>query len=189
MAKKVVRKKFAVAYDVHVQIAHIAPPIWRRLLVPSTTSLDVMHVIIQEAFGWQDYHLYSFERHAAAFERPNPESSAEDATRITLADLALSVSDELRYIYDFGDDWEHQLRIDAILPLDPNLHYPHCLDGARAGPPEDTGGPPGYEHLLTVLGNRKHPSYSEMRAWVGAHFHPEVFDVRATNRIFELAFE
>jgi hypothetical protein len=93
------------------------------------------------------------------------------------------------YTYDFGDDWRHDVHLIGVRPFEPERIYPACLDGARAGPPEDSGGPPGYERLLKVLADPTHSAFLELRAWAGSHFDPDLFDLRATNRILELAFE
>jgi len=158
------------------------------VLFPSDGLLEGLHAVIQECFGWQDYHLYRFEIGERAFERPDAESGAEDATRIELAALLLNDGAKFQYIYDFGDYWRHSVRLVNTHVVEPETFYPVCVDGARAGPPEDSGGPHGYEELVAVLADPKHPDFVARREWAGSHFHPEVFDLRATNRILQLAF-
>jgi hypothetical protein len=85
------------------------------------------------------------------------------------------------YEYDFGDGWRHVITVENIQPWTPESIAPLCLDGARACPPEDCGGIGGYEHLLEVLRNPRHPNHKEMRAWVGKHFDPELFSLQAVN--------
>jgi Plasmid pRiA4b ORF-3-like protein len=188
-AKKQSRRKLPDIYELHIELVGINPAIWRQVLVPDGCSLAVLHSVVQESFGWQDYHLFRFEYQDREFERPDVESSAENAEKVTLKSLALTPGSSLRYIYDFGDDWEHAIRFVGVRPLQLDRLYPYCVDGARAGPPEDCGGPPGYERLLEILADPTHPEFLEMRAWTGSHFHPETFDLRATNRILMLAFE
>jgi hypothetical protein len=89
---------------------------------------------------------------------------------------------KLIYEYDFGDSWEHELKIEKVLPADPTVHYPRCTGGARACPPEDCGGPPGYERLLDVLRDPKHEEHEEMREWIGGDFDSEAFDMETINR-------
>jgi len=186
--KRQSRSQVPAVYEFRIDLLDITPSVWRQVLVPAASSLDVLHAVIQELFGWQDYHLYRFEYRDREFERPDAESAAEDATRTTLMSLGLTTGASLLYTYDFGDDWHHEVRLLKPRVFDAELTYPVCVGGARAGPPEDSGGPPGYERLLGILADPAHPELLEMRAWAGSHFHPETFDLRATNRILQLAF-
>lgn len=171
-----------------IALAGIEPTIWRRVLVPASFSLHDLHRVIQKVFGWLDYHLYSFTIGGESFEAPDEEATGRDATKIPLSKLSVNAGDAFTYTYDFGDDWVHEVSVLARHPRDPEAVHPSCIDGARAGPPEDCGGPPGYEDLLRSLADPTDPEFLVRRAWVGAHFHPETFDLRATNRILMLAF-
>ena len=187
--KKQSRSHMPAILEFRIELMDIRPAIWRQVLLPTPSPLDVLHAVIQESFGWQNYHLYRFEYKDRAFEQLDDESTAEDAARTTLQALDLKAGSSLLYTYDFGDDWHHEVRLVGTRPLNPDLIYPVCIDGARAGPPEDAGGPSGYERLLEILADPTNPEFLEMRAWAGSHFHPETFDLRATNRILQLAFE
>ena len=103
-------------------------------------------------------------------------------------DLDLKPGTKLTYLYDFGDDWHHDIEVIAVRQHEDGMEYPFCVDGARAGPPEDCGGPYAYQDFLDILSDPKHPEHRERREWAGPHFQPEVFDIRATNRILQLAF-
>jgi hypothetical protein len=176
-------------FEMRVALRQIKPPIWRQLLIYGSTSLHGFHGAIQEAFGWQNYHLYEFRLGARRFEAPEQdEATDEDATDVLLMDLDLKPGTTLQYTYDFGDDWEHDIRVITVRAHDPGAVYPYCVDGARAGPPEDCGGPHAYQEFLDILADPKHPEHRERREWAGPHFSPEVFDIRATNRVLELAF-
>jgi Plasmid pRiA4b ORF-3-like protein len=139
-------------------------------------------------FGWQDYHLYRFEIGDREYEAPDPESTAQDSTEVSLGQLGLRTGDTFIYAYDFGDDWELEVNILETPLIDHETSYPYCVDGARAGPPEDSGGPHGYTQLLEILASPSHPDFREMTDWIGPGFQSEVFDLRATNRILALAF-
>ncbi len=89
---------------------------------------------------------------------------------------------KFHYIYDFGDNWEHEIIVEKITPLDAGRHYPCCLAGERACPPEDCGGVWGYKDLLDITSTPDHPDYEELREWLGEHFDPEAFDLEAVNR-------
>jgi hypothetical protein len=176
-------------FELKVALRHIQPPIWRQLLIYGSTSLHGLHEAIQEAFGWENYHLYAFQLGSRRFESPaQEEATGEDSTEILLMDLDLKPRTKLTYLYDFGDDWHHDIEVIDVRKHEDGMEYPFCTDGARAGPPEDCGGPFAYQELLEILADAKHPEHRERREWAGPHFHPEVFDIRTTNRVLRLAF-
>ena len=78
-----------------------------------------------------------------------------------------------RYEYDFGDGWEHEVTLDAIVPRQKGTRLPRCLGGERACPPEDCGGPPGYENVIAVIADPSHEEYESMLEWLGGRFDPE----------------
>lgn len=174
--------------EFRIALRDVEPEVWRQVLVPDDFSLDEFHRVLQECFGWMDHHLYSFLLDGVEYEAPDEEAEGHDATQTTLASLALQADSTLEYTYDFGDNWVHDIRLVAAHPSNPEVSYPWCVDGARAGPPEDAGGPPGYADLLRSLADPTDPEFLASRTWVGAHFHPDTFDLRATNRILALAF-
>ncbi|MCC6929481.1 MAG: plasmid pRiA4b ORF-3 family protein [Gemmatimonadaceae bacterium] len=174
--------------ELRIALQDIAPEIWRQVLVPDAFTLDEVHRVIQECFGWLDYHLYSFLLDGVEYEAPHEDAEGRDATRTSLASLALQPDSRLEYTYDFGDNWVHDIRLVATHAPHPDVPYPWCVDGARAGPPEDAGGSPGYTDLLRSLADPTDSEFLASRTWVGAHFHPDTFDLRATNRILMLAF-
>ena len=188
-SKKRLPLRIPPVFELKVTLRHIKPAIWRQLLIYGSTSLEGLHSALQEAFGWQDYHLYEFRLGTRRFEAPEQDdASGEDATAFLLMDLGLKPGTKFTYNYDFGDDWEHDIEVMAVRGHDPGMVYPYCVDGARAGPPEDCGGPHGYSELLQILADPEHPEHRERREWAGPHFLPDVFDIRATNRVLELAF-
>ena len=172
-----------------VTLREIAPPIWRRLQVPDHYTLHQLHRVLQVVFGWLDYHLYSFEIGSRRFEAPDVEAEDEDSTAVTIANLQLASGAEFKYTYDFGDNWIHHLRVEAVRPVDPEEEepLPVLLDGERAGPHEDSGGPYSHEERLGVLRDPKHPEHDELRTWFGKHYDPEKFDVWHTNQNLTLA--
>jgi hypothetical protein len=87
----------------------------------------------------------------------------------------------LRYEYDFGDSWEHELLVEKILPPEPGVRYPLCLKGKGACPPEDVGGVWGYDSFLEAIADPKHPEHDDMLEWVGGEFDPEAFDLDEVN--------
>lgn len=166
----------AIVFQVKVSLDGITPAIWRRLLLPGNIKLEQVHECIQGSFGWENCHQHEFQIAGRRYGNThNNEDAAlinERGTKSKLKFLNLSVGDRFNYVYDFGDYWRHEIEIEAILEPDPNGYYPDCIAGARACPPEDCGGLPGYEHItrpLSAVGSAK------------ASFDPERFDLEAAR--------
>lgn len=171
-------------------IAEIEPPIWRKVSVPDRYSLRQLHRVFQLTFGWLDYHLYEFRIGTRRFEEPDPEAKGEDAAATFLRDLDLRAGATFEYLYDFGDGWVHQVRVESVVPTpagEVDHPLPRLLDGERAGPPEDVGGPPGYDNFIEAINDSTHPQHSELRTWVGEGYDPERFDRWAIDRAITLA--
>ena len=169
-----------------VTLRDIEPAIWRRMVVPASLTLRELHAVIQTAMGWQDYHLHLFEVDGVLYGDIDEVQShllGDDET-FTVGQVADLVSG-FRYEYDFGDTWDHDIAIEQVVPS-VGVRTPHLVGGARACPPEDCGGPPGYEHLLEVLTDPSHDEHEELLQWVGGAFDPEAFDLAETNAYLEL---
>lgn len=176
-------------FQFHISPVGILPEIWRRIEVPSTYSFWDLHVAIQDAFGWEDCHLHEFRVvNPATGQRERigiagQEWGVDDPLILPgwfqrLSDY-VSVSNPLaRYTYDFGDQWEHTVRLELLLPRRAGQRYPRCLASVRACPPEDCGGPPGYEELLAAIADPAHADHDRLLNWVGGRFDPEGFDPR-----------
>jgi len=171
-------------YLLHVQLAEIEPPIWRRLAVPGPRTLHALHGILQAAMPWQDYHLYQFEIGGTRYEDPNPDDrdpAVPDPRAFTIDQLDLVQGSQFRYTYDFGDDWHHDVTLEGVVPLPRDFLRPVCLGGARACPPEDCGGVGGYEELLAALRRPQSAAAREYREWLGRMYDPEELDLAAIN--------
>ncbi|MNC84572.1 Plasmid pRiA4b ORF-3-like protein [compost metagenome] len=196
-------------YQFKITLCGIAPPVWRRIQVPEQYTFWDLHVAIQDAMGWLDYHLHAFvlpsSTEAQTVEIGIPDN--ESAHVKTIAGWSVAIGDQfirpgmsLNYQYDFGDGWEHDVLLEGVLLSEPRRKYPVCLDGERACPPEDCGGVPGYVRLMKILRNPKHREYSEMADWLenrhAKNYWPydarrfEVHTVRFTDpkKRWELAF-
>lgn len=145
-AKPPIRK----VYQLKVSLRGLSPMIWRRLLVSSTTTIAHLHAILQVAMGWEDVHLHRFRVHGKDYGiyREGGLCFADDPAQVTLADLKLRASERFIYEYDMGDGWLHDLILEQVLPDDPRKTYPVCTAGAGDCPPEDCGGPGGYQDLI-----------------------------------------
>lgn len=166
----------------HISLNGIKPAIWRRLEIPADLSLHGLHQCIQAAFGWGDEHLHAFDINGLCFAAPNPDGELDDldSRKQPLWELEGKFK-SFGYTYDFGDDWEHKIKIEDWAESDPTAIYPRCTGGANACPPEDCGGEPGYEELLAALADPKHERHAEMKEWLEEVFDPKAFDLAQTN--------
>jgi hypothetical protein len=173
--RAVVERRPGRVLQLHAQISDIEPPIWRRLLVPEGATLAALHRWLQVAFGWENRHLHAF--------RPvdfRGGGGAEVADRRVIGSLLARPGDRLIYDYDFGDSWEIVLGLEQVLEA-AEAEPPACSDGARAGPPEDCGGAPGYDDLIEALAHADHPDRAELLDWLG-DYDPGRLDLAAINR-------
>ena len=170
-------------YELKLEMLEVEPLIWRRLLVPGSITLAQLHEVIQTAMGWTNSHLHEFIVGEHSYSDPEFEiDEARSEYRYRLATLAPRVRNTITYLYDFGDGWEHQIRVEGIIEDDTRYPgRPVCLAGARNCPPEDCGGPWGYENFLKAIGNKKHKEHKELLEWVGGSFDPEHFDRDEVN--------
>jgi hypothetical protein len=182
-------KRRRVLYQLKITLLHIEPPIWRRVQVWEDTKLPRLHKILQLLFNWEDYHLHEFVAGKRIYGTPEPDDSKPtDESDVPLNRLVDRVGDEFEYHYDFGDDWAHQLLLEAILLPETNAFYPRCIAGERHGPPEDVGGPLAYAEYLSALADPKHSEHEEKLAWRGP-FNSEAFSVDEINALLRNAFE
>ena len=177
-------------HRIKVTLRGSKPPIWRRFEVPSDITLKRLHDVIQRGFGWQDRHLFVFETEIGRYSVPDPDSNGPDPDFRNAASKKLSAvadwpGDRILYVYDFGDAWEHDILVEAVMPAGPGVDYPRCTAGRRAGAPEDCGGPSGYRELLNVLANQRSPQHAAMLQSLGiesaADFDPEYFSAAHVN--------
>lgn len=133
-------------YQLKVTLRHVSPMIWRRLLVTSDTTIAQMHGILQTVMGWEDLHLHQFRIHGRTYGiyREGGISFRDDPYQVKLRDFKLRKGERFVYEYDFGDFWQHDLRLEQVLPLEAGKKYPTCIDGEGDCPPEDCGGPGGF---------------------------------------------
>ena len=168
------------------------PLVWRRLRVPERYSFWDLHVAIQDAMGWLDYHLHEFRlldrtKHQVVSIGIPTDDDLEDRPVVPGWDVPLSRYFERRgwqappamYAYDFGDDWEHVLVHEGMESAGGSLTYPRCVSGARRCPPEDCGGVHGYAEFLQAIADRRHPEHRSMLEWVGGTYDADAFDPKA----------
>ena len=158
-------------FRLEITLKEIGPPIWRRLLVPGSIRLAKLHDVFQAAMGWTNSHLHSFRVGEGLYGMHFDDYPEEE-----IDEKEVSVLQVLRghksfiYDYDFGDSWEHEVKIEDLTWSRNGLKFAVCLVGANACPPEDSGGVSGYEHLLEVLADPSHEEYQHLVEWVGGSF-------------------
>ncbi len=173
-------------YQLKVTLDDSKPPIWRRILAPEDVTLADLHEIIQRAMGWENYHLHMFTIAGQIYGDPEDDETGEigsvNEKRYRLNQLGLREKAKFSYEYDFGDGWEHTLIVEKILPAETGVHYPICVTGKRACPPEDVGGIWGYVDFLETIANPNHKEHDEMLEWIGGDFDPEEVDLDEVNQ-------
>ncbi|HUY88071.1 MAG TPA: plasmid pRiA4b ORF-3 family protein [Pirellulales bacterium] len=173
-------------YQLKVTLLHVDPPIWRRIQVQDCT-LETLHDVIQIAMGWENCHMHQFIV-GKTYYGPSPDDFAfgaemVDEATVLISQLAPANKRKVRfkYEYDFGDSWLHEILVEKCPPPEPGARFPRCVEGERAGPPEDIGGAWGYAELLEDLGKpprrREHPYFEG-----GAKFDPEKFSLDEVNK-------
>jgi len=171
-------------YQFKVTLAQIAPPVWRRIQVWDDIPMSRLHRVLQLVMNWEDYHLHEFQMGRIRYGIPDPDDFDPlpliDDRRQQLRNVRLTVGGVLQYLYDFGDEWQHDLLLEAIMVPDPQLEYPLCVAGERNGPPEDVGGPLAYMDFVKALANRRHPDHKRMLEW-GGSFDSEAFSLDEIN--------
>lgn len=177
-------------YQFKVTLKGIRPPIWRRFLIDNRVTFEDLHIIIQIVMGWENYHLYSFDTKDArveilddSFEFFPSSKEIYDAEETQVGELLTEEKQKCLYTYDFGDDWEHELVLEKVLPIDEKILVPTCLKGKRACPPEDCGGVYMYNEIQAALKGEGELD-EEMIEWLG-EFDPEEFDLEFINSILE----
>jgi hypothetical protein len=173
----------SLTYQLKITIKGIRPPIWRRVRVPGRMNLLELHDVIQVVFGWTTTHLHKFVIGGTHYNLPDEFDGMEgvDERKVTLAKVVRKGTKRFLYVYDFGDDWRHEVVVERVEPAARGEDLPVCLAGKRQRPPEDCGGPLGYAGFLKVI---REPSQKELEAmldWVGGSFNPEAFDLEAVN--------
>ena len=170
-------------HQLKITLKHIKPPIWRRLEVPADIKLGKLHEVIQIAMGWTDSHMHAFIAGQTVYGTPDPEfGGGTKNERNVQLDGIVKEGGKLIYEYDLGDGWEHEIKVEKVFDADPASRYPRCTDGKRACPPDDCGGPYGYEEFLAAIGDSTHPEHEEMLEWIGGEFDPEAFDLAQVNQ-------
>lgn len=180
--------KSVSTYRVRVDLRGAKPPIWRRLELAGDLTLDIVHDVLQVSMGWYDGHLHAFRfsgdrRHFLTADDLDEGEEGLGEHEVRLDQVVREVGDRLVYEYDFGDDWEHVLKIEEIRPRLDGEPAARCLGGRRAGPPEDIGGVDRYNHVAAALTGQGDSSLDEeLIDWLPVGFDPADFNAGEVDR-------
>jgi hypothetical protein len=162
-----------MVYRFRIELNESDPLVWRELAVPEVCTLYQLHMIIQAAFGWMNSHLFQFsknglgdkENYSVPYE---PEDLEEmiDARKIFVRQIFKKENDVFTYVYDFGDHWEHSVKLVERIDKD-DKYCPVCIGGGGACPPEDVGGINGYKQMMEVFKTPRDPEKKEYIEWLG----------------------
>lgn len=174
-----------LAYQLYVELSGIKPKVWRRFLVPDTMELPLLHVSLLWGTGWDGGHIHEFEFADANYAASEPLSGLPDGVLdedgVTLRE-ALGRSRSFLYVYDYGDNWCHKVKVEKTVALEVPIARAVCIGGENACPPEDIGGAPGYEEFLEIMADPDHPEHEQQKEWYGHDFDPKSFSIEETNR-------
>lgn len=165
-----------------VTLDDVKPTVLRRLDVPLAIRLDRLHLVLQAALGWTNSHLYEIKAGNVGWGMPDPDFGGGplDARKTRLIDVLEDTgAKRIRYLYDFGDGWEHTIKVERVTGAVLDLAYPVLIDASGRCPPEDVGGSWGYGEFLDAIANPEHESHAEMMQWGGEDFDPKVVNVDA----------
>jgi len=181
-AKNPGRGTAGAIYQLKIALSGSKPLIWRRILASGKMKLGSLHDLIQVAMGWDNSHMHLFRQGKLIFaDSRQMDEDARDEQTTTLAELVPNEKGHFEYVYDFGDDWHHEIFVEQIGPASPGVDVPTVLGGENACPPEDCGGIPGYLDMLEVLKDPDHEEYEDTQEWIGDTFEPFRFDVKKAN--------
>lgn len=181
--RKIGKKKVSdtTIFQLKISLRGAPVPIWRRIAIRANVPLSLVHEVLQITMGWWNEHLYEFQANGKRFgELDSENEDVEDADTFSLTDLIGKVGDTFTYIYDFGDDWHHDVVLEDIIETQQS-GLAACVAGKRACPPEDIGGVGGYLHFLNIIEDPHHAEYVQMVEWVGGGFDADCFDMRGVN--------
>ena len=172
------KKRTNIVYQFRIELSEIEPTVWRAIQVPSEYSFWDLHVAIQDAMGWLDYHLHTFRvkmpHKKSETEIGIPDENFDDRDilpgwEVPIIKYFTEPGKLAIYDYDFGDGWSHYVLLEGILLKEKGVKYPRCIGGERACPPEDCGGVDGYYQVVKILSDPNHPEYQEYNEWLKGH--------------------
>ena len=187
MKRKATTAAASRVYRLRLELQYLEPVIWREIEVLSSMSLEGLHHALQIVMAWEDCHLWSFQAGQRRYEPAHDDpfgfgDKAENPGKVSVGAILSDIGSRLLYTYDFGDDWLIAITVVSVAAPEGGLRYPRCVAGERAGPLEDSGGPPGYERLLAARKKPRSREAKELLEWAGEGWDPDEFDIDAANK-------
>ena len=168
------------AARLRITLADLAPSPWREVEVPLSMTLKGLHDTIQAAFLWFDSHLWEFEIGDRRYGLPSDDDwgggKVYNASTARLDRLRKMEGQTFLYTYDFGDNWEHEITVVSLFEMETGTRLPRLIDGQWRTPPEDVGGPPGFELFLEAMGDITHEDHEHLLDWYGQDFDPADYE-------------
>ncbi|MEM9773059.1 MAG: plasmid pRiA4b ORF-3 family protein [Chloroflexota bacterium] len=146
--KTIPQTQMVPGYQIRARILDVYPIIWRRFLLRADNTFADLHYALQIALDWSDDFLHHFKLRGKTISVPRMFNEyTHSATKLTLADFNFKEGQRFLYEYNFYVFWQIEIRIEKLCSVPVNSFYPKCIDGKRAGPIEDCGGPSGFMQL------------------------------------------
>lgn len=190
------KKAARTVFTLKIELVDSQPLIWRRIVISGHASFAVLHHVIQAAMGWHDAHLHEFRVGEQRIGVPDPEYDNPDRPTAIEKNVRLNrllgTGSTFTYLYDFGDSWEHRIRVEQVRARDDrdgDGPIAWVEGGERACPPEDSGGVGRYQEFLACWENDAYGEETEgVRTWAGLDFDPAHFDRPAANAAIDRMF-
>ena len=175
-------------FQLKITLKEVMPHVWRRLQIRQDVTLYKLNDYLEGVMGWKGYHHHELRIQGKSYGVPSPVYDDVDNFKMRnerkykLCQL-VKIGDSFEWGYDFGDCWQHIVEVEKAFVREPGVEYPVCIEGERACPPEDVGGPMGYEQFLKVISDPSHEDYEHFVEWSGGNFDPEECDLRLINLV------
>ena len=176
---------------VRIELQSVTPTVWRRVDVPLSCTLAALHDVIQIAMGWTDSHLHEFTVGKRVYGMADAGYDLDDDRKvykdssIRLKTVIERGFDRFRYLYDFGDHWEHEVIVEDVRDGEDGIDYPAFVEGARRCPPEDVGAARGFMSFLEAALDPAHEEHRSMIEWYGGPYDPADIDERLVRMSLE----
>jgi hypothetical protein len=171
------------AVRIKATLKDVTPAVERRIVVPLAIRLDRLHSALQAAFGWTNTHHYAFTVGGITWGVPDPDfgfgGAPAVASKARLYDIVKETGAKtIHYLYDFGDGWDHILKLERWFENTITDGLPLLLEASGRCPPEDVGGPDGYAQFLEAIADVSHPRHAEFAETFPEGFNPWALDKR-----------